>query len=84
MRKPKAAAKASGAAVKRGARTSVIVDERLAAKVKRISKSKTTAEAVERALDYYARSHNYSEVLGLYGTGGVAEGYDPKAAYSRN
>jgi hypothetical protein len=84
MRKAKSAAKASGVATKRSARMSVNINEKLAAKVMRISKSKTTAEAVERALDYYARSHDYSKVLKLYGTGGVAEGYDPKAVYSRN
>jgi Arc/MetJ family transcription regulator len=84
MRKPKTEAKASGVAAKRSSRMSVNIDEKLATKVKRISKSKTTAEAVDRALDYYARSHDYSKVLGLYGSGGVADGYDPKAAYSRN
>ena len=84
MRKPKTAAKASSVVTKRSSRMSVNVDEKLAQKVKRISKAKTAAEAVERALDYSARSHDYSKVLKLYGTGGVAEGYDPKAAYTKN
>jgi Bacterial antitoxin of type II TA system, VapB len=82
MSKPKSAAKSGSVAVKRGTRSAISVDEKLAAKVKRMSKSKTTTEAVERALDFYARSNDYSKVLALYGTGGVAEGYDPKSAYS--
>jgi hypothetical protein len=84
MRKPKTAAKVSGVASKRSSRMLVNVDEKLAAKVKRISKSNTAAEAVDRALDYYARSHNYLKVLKLYGTGGVAESYDPKADARRS
>ena len=31
------------------------------------------------ALEHYVRSRDYSEVLALRGTGGVLEGYDPKA-----
>lgn len=84
MSKSKTSAKSSGVAVKRGERTSVNIDGRLVAKVRRMSKSRTAAEAVERALDYYARTHDYSQVLSLYGTGGIADSYDPKAAYSND
>jgi hypothetical protein len=37
-------------------------------------------DAVHVALEHYLRSRDYSGVLALRGTGGVSEGYDPKAA----
>jgi ribosomal protein S7 len=83
MRKSRTSAKSAKVAVKRATRTSVPVDERLVAKVMRMSKAKSTADAVTLALDHYARAHNYSKVLTLYGMGGVADGYDPKLACSR-
>lgn len=61
------------------ARTNIVLDERLVARVKRLSGAKTTREAVQLALDHYVRSRDYSRVLELYGSGGVAEGYNPKA-----
>lgn len=70
--KPPGAAKAEG-------RTNIVLDERLVAQVKRLSGAKTTREAVQLALDHYVRSRDYSRVLALYGSGGVTEGYDPKA-----
>ena len=36
--------------------------------------------AVHAVLEHYVHSRDYSGVLALCGTGGVAEGYDPKAA----
>jgi len=42
-------------------------------------KSQTTRDAVHVALEHYVRSRDYSGVLALRGTGGVLEGYDPKA-----
>ena len=60
------------------ARTNIVLDSRLVERVKRLAKIKTTREAVHVALEHYVRSHDYSGVLALRGTGGVAEGYDPK------
>lgn len=64
----------------RSARTNIVLDERLVARVKRLSGAKTTREAVQLALEHYTRSRDYSRVLSLYGAGGVANGYDPKDA----
>jgi Arc/MetJ family transcription regulator len=60
-------------------RTNIVLDTELVERVKRISRAKTTREAVHVALDHYVRSRDYSEVLALHGSGGVAAGYDPKA-----
>lgn len=79
MPKSRTRAKSGGVAVRSGTRTNIVLDERLVAKVKRLSRTKTTREAVQIALEHYARSRDYSKVLALYGTGGVAKDYDPKA-----
>jgi Arc/MetJ family transcription regulator len=79
MRKPRTVAKNAATAIRFGARTNIVLDARLVARVKRLAGASTTREAVQIALDHYARSRDYSRVLSLHGTGGVAEGYDPKA-----
>jgi Arc/MetJ family transcription regulator len=61
-------------------RTNIVLDSRLVDQVKRLAKVKTTRAAVHVALQHYVRSRDYSGVLALRGTGGVSEGYDPKAA----
>jgi Arc/MetJ family transcription regulator len=61
-------------------RTNIVLDSRLVDQVKRLAKVKTTRAAVHVALQHYIRSRDYSGVLALRGTGGVSEGYDPKAA----
>ena len=61
-------------------RTNIVLDPKLVARVKRLARVKTAREAVNVALEHYARSRDYSRVLALRGTGGVAHGYDPKAA----
>jgi Arc/MetJ family transcription regulator len=63
-----------------GERTNIVLDSKLVNRVKRLAHVKTTREAVHVALDHYVRSRDYSAVLALRGSGGVAEGYDPKAA----
>jgi Arc/MetJ family transcription regulator len=78
--KKRAPQQKSAIAVKAGARTNIVLDERLVKRVKQLSGAKTTREAVQLALEHYARSRDYSRVLALYGTGGVSEGYDPKNA----
>jgi Arc/MetJ family transcription regulator len=61
-------------------RTNIVLDSKLVQRVKRLAKVKTTRDAVHVALEHYVRSRDYSGVLGLRGTGGVSDGYDPKAA----
>ena len=63
--------------------TNIVLDSRLVNRVKRLASVKTTREAVHLALEHYVRSRDYSAVLALRGSGGVAEGYDPKAASPR-
>jgi Arc/MetJ family transcription regulator len=60
-------------------RTNIVLDSKLVQRVKRLAKVETTRDAVHVALEHYVRSRDYSEVLALRGTGGVSEGYDPKA-----
>jgi Arc/MetJ family transcription regulator len=64
----------------RSERTNIVLDSKLVAKVKRLANVRTTRDAVHVALEHYVRSRDYSGVLALRGTGGVSEGYDPKAA----
>ncbi len=60
-------------------RTNIVLDSKLVNRVKRLASVKTTREAVHLALEHYVRSRDYSAVLALRGSGGVAEGYaDPK------
>jgi Arc/MetJ family transcription regulator len=61
-------------------RTNIVIDSKLVARVKRLANVKTTRDAVHVALEHYVRSRDYSSILALRGTGGVSEGYDPKAA----
>jgi Arc/MetJ family transcription regulator len=56
------------------------LDSQLVARVKKLANVRTTRDAVHVALDHYVRSRDYRAVLALRGSGGVAEGYDPKAA----
>ena len=57
-----------------------MLDAKLLNRVKRLASVKSTREAVHIALEHYVRSRDYSGVLALRGSGGVAKGYDPKAA----
>jgi Arc/MetJ family transcription regulator len=61
-------------------RTNIVLDATLVNRVKHLAKVRTTRDAVHIALDHYVRSRDYSAVLALRGSGGVAPGYDPKAA----
>jgi predicted nucleic acid-binding protein/Arc/MetJ family transcription regulator len=60
-------------------RTNIVLDSKLVERVKRLANVKTTRDAVHVALEHYVRSRDYSGILALRGTGGVLEGYDPKA-----
>jgi Arc/MetJ family transcription regulator len=61
-------------------RTNIVLDTKLVSRVKRLAGVATAREAVQIALEHYARSRDYSGILALHGTDGVAEGYDPKAS----
>jgi len=61
-------------------RTNIVLDTTLVERVKQLANVRTTRDAVHIALDHYVRSRDYSALLALRGSGGVAEGYDPKAA----
>jgi Arc/MetJ family transcription regulator len=63
--------------------TNIVLDSKLVRRVKRLARVKTTREAVHVALDHYVRSRDYSAVLALRGSGGIAEGYDPKTTSPR-
>lgn len=73
------AAKRRGSRASSG-RTNIVLDPKLVARVKHLARVKTAREAVNVALEHYARSRDYSRVLALRGSGGVTQGYDPKAA----
>ncbi len=60
-------------------RTNIVLDAALVNRVKRLAKVRTTRDAVHIALEHYVRSRDYSALLALRGSGGVAAGYDPKA-----
>jgi Arc/MetJ family transcription regulator len=61
-------------------RTNIDIDDKLLAKVMKLARARTKREAIHLALEHYVESRDYSRILALAGTGGVAEGYDPKAA----
>ena len=61
-------------------RTNIVLDSKLVQRVKQLAKVKTTRDGVHVALEHYVRSRDHSGVLALRGTGGVSDGYDPKAA----
>jgi Arc/MetJ family transcription regulator len=71
---------AKTASSRAGERTNVVLDIKLVRAVKRLAKVRTTRDALHVALDHYVRSRDYSAVLKLRGSGGVAPDYDPKAA----
>ncbi len=60
-------------------RTNIVIDDKLIGKAMRKAGVKTKREAVEAALRSYVSEPDYAGMLALYGSGGVAEGYDPKA-----
>jgi Arc/MetJ family transcription regulator len=61
-------------------RTNIDIDDKLLTKAMKLARAKTKREAVHLALEHYVKSRAYSRILELAGQGGVAEGYDPKAA----
>ena len=61
-------------------RTNIDIDDKLLAKAMRLARARTKREAIHLALEHYIESRDYSRLLELAGKGGVADGYDPKAA----
>lgn len=61
-------------------RTNIVLDDRLIGKAMRKAGVGSKREAVEVALTYYVREPDYAGLAALYGSGGVAAGYDPKAS----
>ncbi len=60
-------------------RTNIVLDEKLVRKAMKRAGVKTKREAVQKALEYFVREPDFEGLRTLYGSGGVAEGYDPKA-----
>jgi len=61
-------------------RANIALDAELVYRVKKLANVRTARKAIHIALDHYVRSRNYETILALKGTGGVAEGYDPKSS----
>lgn len=62
------------------ARTNIVLDESLVRRAMKKAGVKTKREAVDLALQAFVREPDYTALLALRGTGGVAAGYDPKEA----
>lgn len=60
-------------------RTNIVLDDKLVRRAMKKAGVKTKREAVEAALQAFVREPDYAALLALRGSGGVAEGYDPKA-----
>lgn len=61
-------------------RTNIVLDEALVRRAMKKAGVRTKREAVESALRAYVREPDAAALLALRGSGGVAAGYDPKAA----
>ena len=61
-------------------RTNIVLDDKLVREVMKLANVKTKREAVDVALRRYVQSGRQRRLLALKGTGGVAAGYDYKAA----
>jgi Arc/MetJ family transcription regulator len=60
-------------------RTNIVLDEKLVRKAMKRAGVKTKREAVHKALESFVSEPDYAGLLALRGSGGVADGYDPKA-----
>lgn len=60
-------------------RTNIVLDDALVRRAMEKAGVRTKREAVEAALRAFVRESDYAALLALRGSGGVAEGYDPKA-----
>jgi Arc/MetJ family transcription regulator len=60
-------------------RTNIVLDDKLVRRAMKKAGVKTKREAVEAALQAFVREADHAAILALRGSGGVADGYDPKA-----
>ena len=60
-------------------RTNIVLDDQLVESAMKKAGVRTKREAVELALRAFVQEADYASLLALRGSGGVAEGYDPKA-----
>ena len=60
-------------------RTNIVLDDQLVNSAMKKAGVRTKREAVEAALRAFVQEADYASLLALRGSGGVAEGYDPKA-----
>ena len=60
-------------------RTNIVLDNQLVESAMKKAGVRTKREAVEVALRAFVQEADYAALLALRGSGGVAEGYDPKA-----
>lgn len=64
-------------------RTNIVLDDELVAEAMVRAGVKTKKAAVEAALRAYVRKPDYSGLLGLVGTGVIADDYDPKSLFQQ-
>ena len=62
-------------------RTNIVLDDELVAQAMAKARVKTKKDAVEAALRAYVRQPDYSGLIGLRGSGVIADDYDPDEAY---
>jgi Arc/MetJ family transcription regulator len=60
-------------------RTNIVLDDQLVESAMKKAGVRSKREAVEAALRAFVQEADYASLLALRGSGGVAEGYDPKA-----
>lgn len=60
-------------------RTNIVLDDKLIRRAMKKAGVKTKREAVEAALQAFVREPDYAALFALRGSGGVFDGYDPKA-----
>lgn len=64
-------------------RTNVVLDMALVERAKAKLHVSTTREAIDAALKQLVEKPDYSALIEAYGSGGIHELYEPKAAYGK-
>lgn len=64
-------------------RTNVVLDMALVERAKAKLHVSTTHEAIDAALKQLVEKPVYSALIEAYGSGGIRERYEPKAAYGK-
>ena len=60
-------------------RTNIVLDEKLVCRAMKRAGVKTKREAVQKVLEAFVQEPDFEGLLARRGSGGVADGYDPKA-----